>query len=210
MISNDSYTHTWNARTSQKVNHIAVDRKKLFDHYYQAVAKRIDLTGKIVVDLGCGGGWLGKYLLSNFLVNQYIGLDISERSLNFAKNNLKGRSRADFYLIKPLDKTLPICDTVKVDLMVSLSVIQHLPDKEHLDNLIERINGSKAEKLIIQVRHGHVESFSGSYGTMKNLIFACLTNAESIARRLTNYVLTLSTGYDNDAKYQYLYFEVKR
>jgi hypothetical protein len=55
------------------------DKKSLFNLYSNKIKEfKINPANKRIIDYGIGGGHLGMYLLENFKIKRYIGLDIAE------------------------------------------------------------------------------------------------------------------------------------
>ena len=83
-----------------------------------------------ILDLGCGNGILGKFLLNNFPSAKGIFIDISDTMLKAAENNLS--NNAEVLVVKgDLSSTEwlnTISDSRPVDIVVSGFAIHHLDD----------------------------------------------------------------------------------
>lgn len=94
---------------------------------YRRSQKIISPKGKIILDVGCGTGWLTLGLAMANPEARVIGIDISSESVKFAKSRLSyhGFSEAEFY-------TMPFEDIPKLnlsfDLILCSDVLYLLPD----------------------------------------------------------------------------------
>lgn len=184
-------------------NHTDIDDKRN-DDYKKYVVKlsNYDFSDKVVVDYGCGGGWLGKYLLENFNIKKYIAIDISANSLKAAKENLKDFDNVKFIKIKNwLD-----LKELKADIFISLACIQHFPSVEFLKGFLKMVNESDCNNLILQYRVNQKNLFNL---ISKNVFtWALILTRNSIDKFLTNY--TRWGGITVIKKtYRYSYFKRK-
>ncbi|PIS08817.1 hypothetical protein COT75_05045 [Candidatus Beckwithbacteria bacterium CG10_big_fil_rev_8_21_14_0_10_34_10] len=89
------------------------------------VKKIVDLSGKnkIILDIGCDTGLVGKYILKN--KNKVYGIDISKKAVIEANNNGLIAKR-----INPETQALPFKNNY-FDLIIMTDIIEHLfdPDK---------------------------------------------------------------------------------
>lgn len=169
--------------------------KELYSFYQNGVMwPDIDFSGKIIVDYGCGGGWLGKFLFEKTAIKKYIGVDVAERSIAFAKNNLpKTKTKVQLIKIEPWDQLI-FLKRKKIDILVSVACIQHFPTQEYLLIWLAELNSLKLEWIILQF---HFHSASGGktvfredpYNSIRDVAYACYTTKEYIAKILTNYEL---------------------
>jgi 2-polyprenyl-3-methyl-5-hydroxy-6-metoxy-1,4-benzoquinol methylase len=128
-------------------NHTDINEQRDKDYIdYVINLSKLDFKDKIVIDYGCGGGWLGKLLLEKYEIKQYIGYDVSNNSLKFARENLKEFSNKKLIRIKDWIE-LPAAD-----IFISLSCVQHFPDIEYVKKWLEMVNNSKCNDLIIHYR----------------------------------------------------------
>ena len=190
--------------------HITTDdwlksKDNLFSLYYKKLKYfKINPNDKSITDYGIGGGYLGKYLLSNFNINKYIGIDIAERSIESAKKNLSSYRNVEFYLTPVNFKDLDS------DLFISLAVIQHFPNLKYLNDFLSNLNVSNIEELLLQIRYSEENKFSKSYKTHADARLGCQTNSEYMLSRLTNYQLAGESSIEPETNYQYLYFKTKK
>lgn len=163
----------------------------------------IDWEDKIVVDYGCGAGFLGEYLFKNNNINEYIGVDISRRSVSVARGLLMNYN-CDFYVM-PID-----FETLEADIFVSMSCIQHFPNEKYLINFLENINDSNINLVMLHIRHSDPTVFAeDSYISPDgNIGNACRTNCKYILSFLTNYKIKEENDILGEgSQHQYLIFE---
>lgn len=82
--------------------------------------------GKSFLDVGCGSGSMSKVLLDAGLYG--TGVDFSERALKIASNNLKNYIEAGKYSIRQGDILEMPDDEIKVDVVLSYMVMEHIED----------------------------------------------------------------------------------
>lgn len=206
-MNKSDYKKAWDQRVSKTTAHCEFDdilkQENLFTCFKNAFGKD-KLANKTIVDLGCGGGLLGLYLNNNYKINKYIGLDISDRSIDFAKKNLSQFGNVELKLIDP--------DNIKidhVDILCCFSVIQHMPDLNYFNYFLSKINESKIEKLYLQIKYSPSLQFRDKpYKTTVDIGNACFCNDLDINIRLKNYKLTKISEHNKIGDYVYLTYRV--
>lgn len=92
-----------------------------------------DLSGKRVLDLGCGFGWHCRYAIENGATS-VIGVDISEMMINVAKN--KTTSDKISYICMPIeDISFP---EASFDVVISSLTLHYIPSFEEVLNNVKR------------------------------------------------------------------------
>lgn len=94
--------------------------------------KGLELTGKIVLDLGCGTGGITLHIARTHGPRHITGLDVDTSVLNKARTHIAGSGLEDkikFTQIKP--EPLPFADA-GFDIVFSKDAIIHIPGKEAL------------------------------------------------------------------------------
>ena len=165
---------------------------------------KLDFNNKIVLDYGIGGAYLGKYLFENKDINYYYGIDLSDRSLQKAEENLK----------RYKEHTLLITDEFydnfnkKVDIIISQACIQHFPNEEYLIKFINKINNLNAEYIMLQIAYKKETKFKNeTYNSVQSVVRACYTNKDFILKYLNNYDTYFEGDIGTDATdYQFLIF----
>lgn len=163
----------------------------------------IDPTGKTIIDYGIGGAYLGIYLFNNFNIKKYIGIDISQRSLDAANKNLLKYLNFEL-LLSPIN-----FNTIKADVFVSFATIQHFPNKKYLDDFLSNLNNSNIKEIALQIRYAKTNEFNNKYKTQEDVMMGCCTNKKYIISILTKYDCILKGKVNKNSNYQYLYFKIK-
>jgi len=174
----------------------------LTSQWEKAFIPLLDWKNKSVVDYGIGGGWLGKYLFETKNIDKYIGIDISQRSLDNAKINLFNfRNNVLLFLTNDIDLS-----SLRADIFVCQACIQHFPDMDYLEKFLCSLNNSSCFKLMLQIANSPKTIFNNSnYKSITDVVRACKTNKEYVSEKLNNYNLEYySEIYPND--YQFLIF----
>jgi SAM-dependent methyltransferase len=112
----------------------------------------IDFKGKSVVDFGCGGGFLGKYLLSKGEIAEYYAIDIAEESIKSAQSRLSEYENCVY--------STEINNIPKGDILVCQAVIQHMPSIKETNKLINKFNKSKIDTLVLQLKYADNPEFN--------------------------------------------------
>ena len=110
---------------------------RVFNAYHQAHYEWVlkiagDLTGKKVLDIGCGDGVLVYLLAKAGAV--VTGVDNEEHGLRFAEENLKARNEKgdlSYAFVNTSAYTLPF-EANSFDLVVSSEVIEHVQEPERM------------------------------------------------------------------------------
>ena len=150
----------------------------------------IDFKGKTIIDYGCGGGFLGKYLAEEKGIKRYIGIDIADRSLIKSEQMMRPieTCKSEFYLSEDIDDFA----IFKADMFITVSCIQHFPDKEYLDDFLQRIDQSGIEWVILHIKlalHGNNAEFYNNYSRPEKRGYgiSCKISSEYIGGFLPNY-----------------------
>lgn len=166
-----------------------------------------ELANKTVADYGIGGGYLGEYLFKNFNISKYIGIDISERSIEKASGNLSEfASRCAFALV-PVDFS-----ELNADFLFSLACIQHFPGKEYVENFFKSINSSGIPNVILQIRKGDcvlINETSYDRNVMGDVTKATILTPDYVSDFLENYNLISAIDSNEVNNYCYLRFKLK-
>lgn len=159
-------------------------------------------SGKTLIDYGIGAAYQAVYLFENSNITKYVGIDIADRSLKAAANNLKKYDQNKIQLIKaPVDFS-----KLNADIFTSFAVIQHFPDEKYLNDFLKNIRDSSINEVILQIRYSKSNEFSGSCKTQDDVMMGCRTNKEYILSIMDNYKCIQYSNVHDKSNYQYLYF----
>jgi len=164
--------------------------KNMFKRYKRLITDQVDVNNKSILDWGCGGGYLGKYLLSKFKIKKYIAIDIAERSLDRAKEQLQKYRNIEFILTS-IDN-IKECMVEGESIFISLACIFHFPTKEYFNTFLVNINKSNINIVILEIRDKNKGTIfrKNIYKTHMDANHACLTNEYYVNGYLTNYSLS--------------------
>jgi ubiquinone/menaquinone biosynthesis C-methylase UbiE len=110
--------------------------------------------GKVVVDVGCGNGRIGRLVAPH--AKKYLGLDLSEAVYSFP-NYLRA---SDIQLCRASGTNLPLKDGVS-DVTICWGVLHHMDDPEKALKELQRITRPGGEVLIF--------IYSDAYAARENL-----------------------------------------
>lgn len=92
----------------------------------------VDLTGKTVVDIGCGAGGITVSLARDYGAGKVIGLDVEAPVCTLSRKRVDEAGLADRIEIRQVEPgPMPLPDG-SVDIVFSKDSIVHIPDKEAL------------------------------------------------------------------------------
>ena len=166
-------------------------------HMEKEVFARCDWEGKTVLDYGTGGGFCGLHLFNKYKIKKYVGVDVSPRSLQYARETLQGKNFE-------LHKTPYDFKRAGADVFFSLACIQHFPDKAYLKNFLGNLQSSGIQTIILQIRAGDETVFSNAYKTGGNVGLACIIKPDDLT--IGGYVKTNASEI-YPSRYMYLQFE---
>jgi demethylmenaquinone methyltransferase/2-methoxy-6-polyprenyl-1,4-benzoquinol methylase len=107
------------------------------------ILKSIKIKSKdLVLDLGCGTGFLFQQIRDG--IGFFVGLDISVKSLQKARNRVKNISNV--YLVRGDADNIPFPDKI-FDKIFAITVLQNMPDP--IKTIIEIKRSGKAQAIFI-------------------------------------------------------------
>jgi len=148
-------------------------------------------ASKRVVDYGIGGGYLGEVLFKWHAISTYVGVDISQRSLDKAAEVLAPwHGRFDLRL------TPQVFSSLKPDIFVTQQVIQHFPSEDYLVSFLQNVDSCGAKQLMLHFRRSANgttaanDAYGGGAADQGKVTFALTTSVEAIASHLPHYRLS--------------------
>lgn len=157
----------------------------------------LNFDNKTVLDYGIGAAYFGYYLLKNFNIKHYYGLDIAERSLSKANNLLTKNNFTKFSLHNITENR-----TYKnIDIAVCQQVVQHFPNKEVLDHFLHFINTISPQQIMLQFqlclnKNNEYEFNNLRYQTISNVVRSCRVSEDYIFTKLHKYSLIYKDIFD--------------
>lgn len=199
------WEHTRSNFAHIKYNWEIIKGSRRENHFKSTIFKHIDFTNKVVIDYGCGGGYLGKYMFENYGIKKYIGIDVAERSLIASYEHLEKYRDKIKLRLTPQDFKI-----FNADIFISLACIQHFPSVLYLDDFLENINGSNIEYVFLHIRYGIKTKYKNPYTEAGgNVVDAGRTNRKYISKRLDNYKLVKVFDFRKPSSAMYLIYKVK-
>lgn len=87
-----------------------------------------------LLDVGCGNGSLGRFLLGESFIQAYAGVDSSSELLDIAKQTIAG----EFWL-RELSEAGCLRDLGKYDAVSCLATLQHIPGRSLRERLLQEL-----------------------------------------------------------------------
>ena len=105
--------------------------------------------GERVVDIGCGGGWLGVWALMRG-ARHYVGVDASDASLATSRRTLTDAGFADGTQYELLGAAKAREEGYKgADVVVALKVMQHFPSLTYTEEWLRAVAMTGARRLVV-------------------------------------------------------------
>ena len=115
----------YDERYRNQVAGISADLRRAY--LYKArlrMLKRLNITGKVVLEVGCGSGPMTKYLVNNY--SEVNAIDISSEAIKICKSHLKNNN---LKLQVALAEELPFEDS-SIDIIFAYDVFEHIEKLE--------------------------------------------------------------------------------
>jgi SAM-dependent methyltransferase len=129
-----------------------------------AVEKIInDLNFTRFLDIGCGSGDFTKLCLNKKNHSSGVGIDISEKVVNALKDEFKPSSKVKFCRVDLTEDPLP---PQEFDLIICVTVLQHLGDDQKIIGAIRNIKASMkldGHLLILENVYGDAKASNDGY-----------------------------------------------
>jgi SAM-dependent methyltransferase len=118
--------------------------------FSRALHEYRDFRGKMVLDVGCGNGYvLGKYAAEGAIVT---GVDLTARAVDLSRARFRGRALPGEFAVADAER-LPFRDA-SFDCACSMGVLHHTPDTVRAIGEIRRVL-RRGGRLIIMLYHRH-------------------------------------------------------
>ena len=205
-----SYWETCGYRFSHLTNtpdRIIEKGSELLSKYEQAFLLPLSYTttfkNKTLLDFGIGNAELGRFFLSEGIIDSYIGVDIAERSIEFAMKNLTPYLDKCQFMLSPSNLS-----KINADIFMSLACIQHFPSVAYLDEFLIQINTGNFSIVILQIRSsnsGETLSDEKAYKEGGNVALALQTSESYVSKRLDNFTIFHASDIHKSG-YQYLVY----
>lgn len=196
--------------------HISIDKwlsnyKTITDMWQKMFINQLlsftELENKTIVDYGIGGGYLGVYLHETYHIDKYIGIDIAQRSLDSAYQNLQDNHVNNELYLAPVQ-----FKNFNADIFVCQAVIQHFPDESYFQDFLININQSNIKYVMLQIRFNKQTVFNNdTYNTnisIESVKYKCRTNNSYVLKFLNNYDNIYESNIDG-RNYQFLIYRLQ-
>ncbi len=120
----------------------------LFDDWSKILQMKLDVKNKIVLEIGCGGGW---YLVQMLYrgASKVIGFEISQSVINKAKAVFNALNLDNYELYEVDERYLSVLPAKSVDIIFEITVFQHVSEEVTRNYLITSKSLLKDEGLFI-------------------------------------------------------------
>lgn len=122
---------------------------RLFIQLYQRVVQDIELQGKDIVEIGCGQGAGGMFLVHYKHPRSYIGIDLSEKAIDFCQRHNK---RTNMQWMQGCADNLPVSDE-SVDVVVNIESSHVYPSMQDFVTEAHRILRPNGYMAFADLRH---------------------------------------------------------
>ncbi len=103
-------------------------------------------SNSTVLEIGCGIGTVSHLILKQITSGQFVGVDISEKSIVLAKKNNAFHKKAEFFVNDMSNFQHPL----KFDYVVLPDVLEHIPVEQH-SNIFKILSKHTHEKTTILI-----------------------------------------------------------
>jgi len=133
------------------------EHRYALEPHIREMASFTDAAGKRVLEIGCGLGTDGAQFAKAGA--DYVGMDLSEASVNLAKENLRLRNLPACWLVSDAE-SLPFADDT-FDLVYSNGVLHHTPDLPAAVAEIHRILRPRGRAIVMMYHKASLNYYVG-------------------------------------------------
>jgi len=189
MIKQYDIVTAWERRVGPGSAHIERPDKEALFNWYASSVQGLRLKNKKVADYGIGGGYFFEWLTNNYPIQSYVGYEIADRQINAFKERAQKCQFMNYKIVKMNPYDIPDLNPKKdIDILFVVALLQHVPDQEYYNYLLDKLNGTKIKQIVISFKYSDKTVFREEpYKTTHDIGNACYTNKEDIAKHLTNY-----------------------
>lgn len=142
-------------KTNPDYAHVGPDfnHQQVWADWKRVFLGRFDWAGKHVIDYGCGGGWLGKLLFAEYGIAGYWGVDISQRSLEFAQQNVGQGEYMNPERFMHLSSQMVARWRSDDAIFVCLNLLHHMPTVEHVTHVLAAAGQAYVDHCVFTIRN---------------------------------------------------------
>ena len=127
----------------QELINVGSEKNLILDDHIERLFNKILLPNILnfgnpvenLLEIGCGDGRYAKNIIKH--VNNYIGIDIRDESLTFARKLFKNNKKVIFY--KNSGHDLKEIKDLSIDIVFSYQTFFYIPEKEHVFKYLDEI-----------------------------------------------------------------------
>lgn len=140
----EKFYDSWSNKTAEQITYDVKTAEKKARRIIKGISSTVDFTGKTVLDFGCGYGKVLDIFAEYYALRSGYGFDFSENAIQFAKSNFTRRN-LNFYQfhcldnVKNLEQIRSVVSDQKVDAIILVDVLEHIPDCRTLIKLLAEI-----------------------------------------------------------------------
>lgn len=130
-------------------NNLLVGYDSVLDRYirneFEKVFCQQDIFKSSILEIGSGSG-INLEICIKMKAKRIIACDISDKLLNLAKKRLIHNDNCEFHLIEGANLPFENCE---IDTSFTVTVLQHISDKENLEKLVSEMCRTTKNKILI-------------------------------------------------------------
>jgi len=111
---------------------------------FQRLINELPNSIRNVLDIGCGNGRFGLFLMNHVDDFDYVGIDFTTKFIDKAGNKINGR-----FFQKDISRPGFLEDLESFDVIVCLATMQHIPGKQNRKRLLQEMCSHLSEEGVI-------------------------------------------------------------